>query len=110
MDDFESFLWRLSKNLFAAAAASQQQSQAEPYFEVSESDEGVMITAELPLVNPQDLRVNVTEREVTVTVEANGGESFSESFETEGIDPKDARITFKNGILQMRLPYRKSVF
>jgi len=110
MEDFEDFLWRLSRNLFTAASAMREQNQAEPYFEVDESDDGLLITAELPLVKPQDLRVNVSEREVTISVLSGSIVSYTESFECERTDPKDAKILFRNGILEIRLPYKKSIF
>jgi HSP20 family molecular chaperone IbpA len=110
VDDFEDFLWRLGRNLLAAASATREQAQAEPYFEVNETDEGVMITAELPLVQPRDLRVTVSSHDVTVSVESLGLDAYTESFETGRTDPRQAKVRFRNGILEIKLPYMKSIF
>ena len=108
MDDFEDFLWRLSRHLLTAVA--QQPNQMEPYFELSGSDDHMFLTAELPGVRPQDLRVRVCEDEVYVSVVSNGVTVYSGSFSTSRTSPKDARVQFKNGILEVRLPRLKSIF
>ena len=58
MDEFEDFLWRLSRQLLSMAGP-QAANAAEPYAELTESDGGVKLTAEMPGVRPGDLRVRV---------------------------------------------------
>ena len=109
MDDFEDFLWKLSRQLFQLMAA-QQAGPAEPYAEISEGEDCVRLTAELPGVAAEDLKIQVADDEIRLSVEKNGLPVYSEVFETERMSRGEARIRFKNGVLDIEVPYRKSIF
>jgi HSP20 family molecular chaperone IbpA len=109
VDDFENFLWKLSRQLFQLIA-TEQTGPAEPYVEISEGDDCVRLTAELPGVSAEDLKIQVADDEIRLKVAKNGLPVYSEVFETERMMRGEARIRFKNGVLDIEVPYRKSIF
>ena len=108
MDNFEYLLWTLSRQLLNMVG--QTQGHFEPYIEVADTADGIRVTAELPGIRPQDIRVNVSEDELTLTVLKNGLTAYTETFEADGLDEKSARIGCLNGVLEVQVPYKKAVF
>jgi HSP20 family molecular chaperone IbpA len=106
---FEYFLWRLSRHL-VDSIEPRLPDEAEPLVEVTDNGDAVVIAAELPQVSPHDIRVTVGARSVTITVEERGFTSYSETFETGRVSPNAADIHFRNGVLEVRVPMRKSIF
>jgi HSP20 family molecular chaperone IbpA len=106
---FEYFLWRLSKHL-VDSIEPQLPDEAEPLVEVTDNGDAVVIAAELPGVSAQNIRVTVAARSVTINVEEGGFTSYSETFETGRISPNAADIHYRNGVLEVRVPLRKSIF
>jgi HSP20 family molecular chaperone IbpA len=82
----------------------------EPYVEFDETEEGIVLTAEIPGVRPDNVKVRVCDDEVRVEIMENGMVAYSEVFESDRIDPKQAKIQFRNGILVVRAPYMNAVF
>jgi len=109
MDDFEDFLWRLSRQLMNMVDRGQATPQ-QPYFELTNTKEGIKLTAELPGAAPEDVRVSLSKDMVRVTVMGDCGPAYSSVFDRVRIDPKDARISYKNGVLEVFAPKRKAVF
>jgi len=109
VDNFERFLWRLGRHILDNMAP-ELYAEPEPYVELNESDGEVVFTAELPNVQAKDLTVALTDRNITVNVSAGGEEEYSESFDTPKISPQGANITFRNGILHVKAPLRKTIF
>ncbi|MCL5125898.1 MAG: Hsp20/alpha crystallin family protein [Deltaproteobacteria bacterium] len=95
-----------------------------PVFDVSETDEDILIKAELPGIDPKDIEVNLTGNTITVKgekkeereekgenmhrVERSFG-SFSRSL-TLPCDVKQDNIeaNFKHGVLNLKLPKSES--
>ncbi len=95
----------------------------EPLADVFETDKEVIVTVELPGVKKDDIEVNVTENAVEVKAEIK--EEHKE--EKEGIyrmersyrgfyrviplpaevKPEEAKATYKNGVLEIRIPKAK---
>ncbi|ABE58783.1 MULTISPECIES: Hsp20/alpha crystallin family protein [Chromohalobacter] len=94
-----------------------------PRVDILDKDAEVILRAEIPGIEPQDVDVSVTDRTVTIK-----GESHRESRKEEGdyyrceisqgsvmrtvdlpcdIDADKAEATFKNGILEVTLPKLK---
>jgi len=103
MEDLEYLLWRLSRQLFTMM---DSQGIQKPFVELSETDEGVHLTAELHAVLPQDLRVRVMESGICLKVHRGGDVVCSEVYETSRINPLGANMKFINGILDMTVPYK----
>ncbi len=90
----------------------------EPYTDMIETDKEVIFTAELPGVRKEDIKVNVTEDRIDISVEEKGekeeeeeGEyyyeskyhGFSSSYSTPtAIDPERIKASYKNGVLEIR--------
>ncbi|MBD3387759.1 MAG: hypothetical protein GF416_01810 [Candidatus Altiarchaeales archaeon] len=109
MDEIEDFLWRLSRQLFNMVGGQMMQSP-EPYVEVSEHDEGVVLAAEAPGVRPEDLRVRVSDHGIRISIVENGIITYSRTYETGKISQDDAEITCKNGVLEVKVPYKRTFF
>ena len=91
-----------------------------PFCDIQETEEEVIITAELPGVKKEDIRLNATEREVEIEAEAKREEEekeagylrrerqYSRFYRSIAlpaeVDPSKARATYKNGVLELRLP------
>jgi HSP20 family molecular chaperone IbpA len=109
MDEFEDFLWRLSRQLMNMVGP-QAAYRAEPYVELSEGDGGVLLTAETPGVKAGDLRVRVSADRIRLSVVENGFTVYSGVYETGKIKPGEAVIQYRNGVLEVRVPYAKTLF
>lgn len=74
---------------------------------VSEGEDSVTVTAELPGLAAED--VSVTALEPTVLVISGAGQTFPGGFSKQirlpcRIRPEEARAAFENGVLTVRLP------
>ncbi len=92
----------------------------EPFIDIQETDKELIITAEMPGVSKEDIKVNVYDN----TIEISAKVKKEEKEEREGyirrerragrfyraislpceVDAKKAKATYKNGILEVRLP------
>jgi HSP20 family protein len=91
-----------------------------PVMNVWSGDEGVIVTAEIPGVIPEDLNITIKGDRLTVSGERNvdelpegsrfnrrerGHGEFSRSLQLQyQVDSEDVAATFRNGILQIELP------
>jgi HSP20 family protein len=108
VDDVDEFIWRLSRHL--ANLINMQGASQEPYVEVVENDDSVLLTAEIPGVRAEDIRVRVHEGAIRLTIRENGFTAYSETFETGRLNPKDASVKCVNGVLEVRVPCKKALF
>jgi HSP20 family molecular chaperone IbpA len=109
MDDFEDFLWRLSRQLLNMVGP-QAVYRAEPYVELTESEGGVKLTAETPGVRPEDLRIRVSDDQIRLNILENGYTVYSGVYETGRLKPREADIHYRNGVLEVTVPHRKTFF
>jgi len=92
---------------------------AYPLMNVWTSEEGILIDAELPGVDPKDVDISVLGDELTlsgkVNVTADGGESYSRRERPSGefarklrlpfrADPDGVKAQYKNGLLRLTVP------
>jgi HSP20 family molecular chaperone IbpA len=111
VEDFEEVFWRLSRQLLNMVGAQVSFSQGhEPYVELTETKEGVALTAEVPGVRAQDIRVKARPDHIRLQIVEAGETVYSSIFETRPIDPEAVRISLKNGILEVNAPNRKGLF
>ena len=91
----------------------------EPFVDLNETKDELIITAELPGMNKKDIDVEVTEKGVEIRAQkkeerkrrTKGGEEFSSSsigfykalsLPVE-VDPKTAKASYNNGILEIKV-------
>ncbi len=79
----------------------------EPLVDVLEEDEDVVVVAELPGVEKEDIKLHATEDHLTISVDTSNRKYFKELVLPVNVDPRSARAVYKNGVLEVRL--RKSV-
>jgi HSP20 family protein len=82
------------------------QEKREPLVDVIGSEKDVKVIAEMPGVNKEDINVTVNEKEVTISVDSED-RGYYKKLELPGIvDPKGARSTYNNGILEVTIPLK----
>lgn len=91
-----------------------------PAIEVLEKDKALVVRAELPGMNRDDIKIDVTDRVLTlqgerkqeheekrddyVVTERSYGSFYREIALPEGAKADEAAATFKNGLLEIRVP------
>jgi len=80
--------------------------EREPLVDVIKGEENLRVVAEVPGVSKEDLRVAANEN--TVTIESVAGEPhYHKRVELpEAVDPKTAKSSYRNGILEVTLKLR----
>lgn len=79
----------------------------EPLVDVLEEDEDVVVVAELPGVEKENINLQATKDHLTISVDTSNRKYYKELVLPAGVDPRSARAVYKNGVLEVRL--RKSV-
>jgi len=119
IDRFFDQAWdRLYRPLLGAALSGREFGVIEPAVDVFETDEHMVVKAELPGMDPEDIKVRVTEDSVAFRGEAREqheeqGEDYHYRERRHGlvqrmiplprrIDPESARASFRNGVLTIR--------
>ncbi len=81
--------------------------EREPLVDVTTSNGEVKVIAELPGVEKTDIKLNVTEDTLTISVENPNRKYFKEVDLPVKVDPLKAKSSYKNGILEVSLPKRE---
>lgn len=82
------------------------QDKREPLVDIVSSDKEVRVIAELPGVSKEDINVTVNEKSLVISVERADRRYYKE-LELPGIvDPKGAKSSYNNGILEVTAPLR----
>jgi HSP20 family protein len=79
----------------------------EPLVDVLEEDEDVVVVAELPGVEKEDIKLHAAKDNLTISVDTSNRKYYKELDLPRGVDPGSARAVYKNGVLEVRL--RKSL-
>lgn len=77
--------------------------EREPLVDVMEEEKDLVIVAELPGVEKEDINLHVTENHLTVSVETPERKYHEELRLPMKVDSKSARASHKNGVLEVRL-------
>ena len=86
----------------------QIQDKREPLVDVVSSGKEVRVIAEMPGVNKEDINVTVNERSLTISVDRED-RSYYKELDLPGIvDPKGAKSTYNNGILEVTIPLKST--
>ena len=78
--------------------------EREPLVDVLTTDKEIHIIAELPGVEKNDITLHGTEDNLTINVDTPKRKYFKEVQMPAKIDPKKAKTTYKNGVLEITIP------
>ena len=84
------------------------QDKREPLVDVISSGKDVRVIAEMPGVNKEDISVTVNEQSMVISVDREDRGYYKELDLPGIVDPKGARSTYNNGILEVTIPLRSS--
>ena len=89
----------------AAKGLVEQSGLREPLVDaaVDEKENRLVITAEMPGVTKQDIKVNVSENSVTIHAEKGDKKYHTEIPSGSALDDKSAKATYANGILELKI-------
>ena len=77
--------------------------EREPLVDVVEEEKEVMVIAELPGVEKEKIDVRATETTLAISAESPYGKYRKELDLPAQVDPKSARASYKNGVLEVLL-------
>jgi len=78
--------------------------EREPLVDVVEGDADVRVVAELPGVKREDIKLHAAETSLTIDVTAEERRYHKELDLPAEVDPKDAKSTYRNGVLEVTFP------
>ncbi|RJS85739.1 Hsp20/alpha crystallin family protein [Candidatus Bathyarchaeota archaeon] len=81
--------------------------EREPLVDVMETDGEVKVIAELPGVEKKDIKLHGTETSLTISVDTPQRKYYKEVELPVKVDPKKAKSSYKNGVLEVSLPKKK---
>ncbi|MFQ6136824.1 MAG: Hsp20/alpha crystallin family protein [Candidatus Hydrothermarchaeales archaeon] len=95
----------------------------EPYTDIQETDKEIIITAEIPGVEKEEIDINATEDRIEISAESKreveekeGGylrreRSYGRYYRSyalpASVTPENAKANYKNGVLEVRLPKKE---
>ncbi len=77
--------------------------EREPLVDIMEEDKEVIIVAELPGVEKDEINLHATEDHLTISVDTPERKYHKEMTLPAKVDSKSARASYKNGVLEVRL-------
>lgn len=81
--------------------------EREPLVDVIKGSDDIRVVAEVPGVNKEDLKVSADEGSVTIE-STTGSPRYHKTISLpEAVDPKTAKSTYKNGILEVSFKLKK---
>jgi len=81
--------------------------EREPLVDVMESNGEVKVIAELPGVEKKDIKLHGTETTLTISVDTPQRKYYKEVELPVEVDPKKAKSSYRNGVLEVTLPKKK---
>jgi len=84
------------------------QDKREPLVDVLSSGKDVRVIAEMPGVRKEDINVTVNEKSMVISVDTEERGYYKELDLPGTVDPKGARSTYNNGILEVTIPLKSS--
>jgi len=92
-----------TKRLQPGKALFDLKKEREPLVDVLNGEKEITVIAELPGVDKNDISINSTENTLDLVVNAKERKYRKELNLSEKVDPKSAKASYKNGILQVTL-------
>jgi HSP20 family protein len=77
--------------------------EREPLIDIIPSNGEIRIIAELPGVDKKDIKLHGTERNLTISVDTPQRKYYKEVELPSKVDPKEAKSSYKNGVLEVTL-------
>lgn len=77
--------------------------EREPLIDVMPDKDKIKVIAEIPGVEKRDIRLYTTPEKLTISVDTADRKYYKELDLPENIDPKSAKSTYKNGVLEVIL-------
>ena len=84
-------------------AESEVSDDPEPLVDIIEEGETVIVLAALPGVNKDDIGLRLTENNLSFSVDAADFEWYDELRLPARVNPKSARASYKNGVLEIKV-------
>ena len=81
--------------------------EREPLVDVYTTNGEVKVIAELPGVNKEDIQLHGTEDTLTISVDTPERKYYKEVELPAKVDPKGAKTSYKNGVLEVTLPKKE---
>lgn len=81
--------------------------EREPLVDVISGSDDIRIVAEVPGVNKEDLKVSASEDTVTIESTTGSPRYHKKISLPDAVDPKTAKSTYKNGILEISFKLKK---
>ncbi len=90
-------------NVQASRSGRKIREEREPLVDAVEEERDVVVVAELPGVEKDDINLHTTEEHLTISVDTPQRKYHKELALPVRVDPKSARASYKNGVLEVRL-------
>lgn len=119
---FEEFWGRPSRRLLPSGERGEivPAEHRQPFIDVIETDKEVIATAEMPGLEKQDIKINLTEDRLEISAEREHEEKKEEKGyvyreRSSGsyyraislpspVDPDNSKASYKNGVLEIKMP------
>ncbi|MDA4124365.1 MAG: Hsp20/alpha crystallin family protein [Thaumarchaeota archaeon] len=82
------------------------QDRREPLVDVISSDKNVRVIAEMPGVSKEDIELTVSEKSLVISVDKEGRRYYKELELPGVVNPKDAKSSYNNGVLEVTIPLK----
>ncbi|MFQ6064929.1 MAG: archaeal heat shock protein Hsp20 [Candidatus Bathyarchaeia archaeon] len=90
-------------NLQKSRFGPKVREEREPLIDVMEEDEDVVVVAELPGVDRDDIDLRIACDELVISVNTSKRRFHKELRLPAGVEPNSAQTSYKNGVLEVRL-------
>ncbi len=119
---FENFWGRPRRQLLTSGERGETlpSEYRQPFIDIAETDKEVIATAEMPGLEKEDIKINLTEDRLEISAETKKEEERKEKGYVyrerrsgsyyraialpSPVDPNNAQASYKNGILEIRMP------
>lgn len=78
--------------------------EREPLVDIIETDGEILVVAELPGVDKEDIELHGTETSLTISVDVPQRKYYKEIKLPARVNVEEAKTAYKNGVLEVRLP------
>jgi HSP20 family molecular chaperone IbpA len=92
------------------AEVSKKEGVREPLVDVFVGEDYLYITAELPGIDEKDIKLDVTDDKVTISVDTPKRKYYSEINLPAKVSPSPVDQTYKNGVLEVKLKVNSTRF
>jgi HSP20 family protein len=108
------------RSMLPAPEGAIEEYRIEPYTDIMETDKEVILTADMPGLKKEDIKINVTADSIQISAETEKEEkeekegylrrerSYGRYYRSyslpSAVDPEKVKATYKNGVLEVRLP------